>query len=190
LAEVTDERLDPDRRAWHLASAADGPDEAVAVELERSAERAQATGGMAAAAAFLQRSLILTIDTSRRADRALAAADASLQAGDFDAARRFAEVAERDEQGEFQSARSLLMRGHIAFSSGLSGDAAPLLLKAARRLEQIATELARETYLMAWVQRSSPARGRSSWTSPMPSAPCPRPKRRGLSTSCSRGSPN
>ncbi|TCO42336.1 regulatory LuxR family protein [Kribbella antiqua] len=150
LAEVTDERLDPDRRAWHLASAADGPDEAVAVELERSAERAQATGGLAAAAAFLQRSLILTADASRRADRALAAAGASLQAGDFDAARRFAEVAERDEQDEFQGARALLLRGQIAFSSGLGGDAAPLLLMAATRLEPFDMKLARETYLMAW----------------------------------------
>jgi predicted ATPase len=150
LAEVTDKRLDPDRRAWHLAAAADGPDEAVALELERCADRAQATGGLAAAAAFLQRSLILTSDPSRRADRALAAAVASLQAGDFDAARRFTDAAERDGQDEFQSARILLLRGQIAFSSGLGGDAAPLLLKAAGRLEPFAIELARETYLMAW----------------------------------------
>jgi DNA-binding CsgD family transcriptional regulator len=150
LAEVTDERVDPDRRAWHLASAAAGPDEAVAAELERSAERAQARGGLAAMAAFLQRSVALTTDAPRLADRALAAAGASLQAGDFDAARRFADVAERNAQDEFRGARALLLRGQIAFSSGLGGDAAPLLLEAATHLEPFDMELARETYLMAW----------------------------------------
>jgi DNA-binding CsgD family transcriptional regulator len=150
LAEVTDERVDPDRRAWHLASAAAGPDEAVAAELERSAERAQAHGGLAAMAAFLQRSVALTTDARRLADRAVAAAGASLQAGDFDAARRFADVAEGNAQDEFQAAQALLLRGQIAFSSGLGGEAAPLLLKSATRLEPFAMELARETYLMAW----------------------------------------
>jgi DNA-binding CsgD family transcriptional regulator/tetratricopeptide (TPR) repeat protein len=150
LAEVTDERLDPDRRAWHLASATAGPDEAVAAELERSAERVQARGGLAATAAFLQRAVALTTDPARLADRAVAAAGASLQAGDFDAAGRFVDVAERNAQDEFQGVRALLLRGQIAFSSGLGGDAAPLLLKAAARLEPFDMELARETYLMAW----------------------------------------
>jgi DNA-binding CsgD family transcriptional regulator/tetratricopeptide (TPR) repeat protein len=150
LAEVTDGRMDPDRRAWHLASAAAGPDEAVAAELERSAERARARGGLAAMAAFLQRSVALTTDARRLADRAMAAAGASLQAGDFDAAQRFADVADRNAQDDSQGARALLLRGQIAFSSGLGGDAAPLLLRAAARLEPFDMELARETYLMAW----------------------------------------
>jgi DNA-binding CsgD family transcriptional regulator len=150
LAEVTDELTDPDRRAWHLASAAAGPDEAVAAELERSAVRARARGGLAAMAAFLQRSVALTTDGARRADRAVAAADASLQAGDLDAARRFAGIAEQESQSDFQGAQADLVRSRIAFASGLNNEALPLLLAAARRFEPLDMDLARETYLVAW----------------------------------------
>jgi DNA-binding CsgD family transcriptional regulator len=150
LAEVTDAQADADRRAWHLAAAATGPDEAVALELERSAGRAQARGGLAAAAAFLQRSLALTRDRARRTDRALAAAQASLQAGAFDAALRLLATAEAGSLDEVQNARAELLRGQIAFASGVGSDAPPLLLKAAQRLERLDPKLARETYLDAW----------------------------------------
>ena len=150
LAEVTDAQVDADRRAWHLAAAATGPDEAVALELERSAGRAQARGGLAAAAAFLQRSLALTGDRARRTDRALAAAQASLQAGAFDAALRLLATAEAGSLDELQNARAELLRGQIAFASSVGSDAPPLLLKAAQRLERLDPKLARETYLDAW----------------------------------------
>jgi DNA-binding CsgD family transcriptional regulator len=150
LAEVTDPIADPDRRAWHRAQAAAGPDEEVAAELERCAGRAQARGGLAAAAAFLERSVLLTADPARHAERILAAAQACMQAGAFGKALDLLVRAEAGPLDEFQHARADLLRGHIAFASGLGSDAPPLLLKAARRLEPFDLELARETYLTAW----------------------------------------
>ena len=150
LAEVTAVTADPDRRAWHRAAAAPGPDEDVAAELERSAGRAQARGGRAAAAAFLQRAVQLTADAPRRTGRALAAAEAALQAGDFEAARRFVDLAHGDADDEFARARAELIRGQIAFAAGHTDEAPAALLAAAQRLESFDTGLARETYLLAW----------------------------------------
>jgi DNA-binding CsgD family transcriptional regulator len=150
LAEVTDPQADPDRRAWHRAQAAPGPDEEVAAELERSAGRAQARGGLAAAAAFLARSVTLTADPARHAERILAAAQANLQAGAFDAALGLVATAEAGPLGEFQRARADLLRGQVAFALGHTSDASLLLLNAARRLEPFDLDLARETYLAAW----------------------------------------
>jgi hypothetical protein len=150
LAAVTDREADPDRRAWHGAQAAAGPDEEVAAELERSAGRAQARGGMAAAAAFLEWSVLLTADPARYAERILAAAQVNMQAGAFGKALELLEMAEAGPLDEFQHAQVDLLRGHVAFASGLGSDAPRLLLKAARRLEPFDLDLARETYLTAW----------------------------------------
>ena len=147
LAEATDPAVDPDRRAWHRAQAAPGPDEDVAAELEQCAGRAQRRGGLAAAAAFLERSAGLTVDPVRRAQRALAAAQAKLQAGALDAALGLLAMAQAGSLDELASARVDLLRGQIAFASGRSSDAPPLLLKAAKRLESLDLDLARETYL-------------------------------------------
>jgi DNA-binding CsgD family transcriptional regulator len=151
LAEATDPETAPERRAWHRAQAAAGPDEEVAAELERSAGRAQARGGLAAAAAFLERSALLTADPARRADRRLAAAQAQLQAGAFGTALELVADAEAGPLDELQSARVDLLRGEIMFASGLGSDAPPLLLKAAERLKPLDAGLARETYLTAWL---------------------------------------
>jgi DNA-binding CsgD family transcriptional regulator len=150
LADATAAETDADRRAWHRARATPGPDEEVAAELERSAGRAQARGGVAAAAAFLQRSVELTVDPARRAERALAAAQASFRAGAFEAALGLVATAEAGALDGFQRARVDLVCGHLAFASGRASDAPPLLLKAARQLEPIDLDLARETYLTAW----------------------------------------
>ena len=151
LAAVTDPQAAPERRAWHRAQAAAGPDEEVAAELERSAGRAQARGGLAAAAAFLQRSALLTTDPARRAERSLAAAQAQMQAGAFDNALDLLAAAESGPLDEFASARADLLRGHVAFAASRGSDAPPLLLKAAKRLEPLNRDLARDTYLTAWI---------------------------------------
>jgi DNA-binding CsgD family transcriptional regulator len=150
LADATDAETDPDRRAWHRARATAGPAEDVAAELERSAGRAQARGGVAAAAAFLQRAVVLSVDATRRAERALAAAQVSLQAGAFDATLGLLATAETGPLDEFQRAQVDLVRAHVAYASGQDSDGPPLLLQAARQLEPFDMELARETYLLAW----------------------------------------
>jgi len=150
LAEVTDRDRDPDRRAWHLAAAAPGPDEQVAAELERSAGRAQARGGVAAAAAFLQRAVELTAEPGPRSGRALAAAQASLQAGALDAAADLLATAAAGPLEDLQQALVGLLRGQIAFASSVGNDAPALLVKAAQQLEPLDAALARQTYLDAW----------------------------------------
>ena len=158
LAEATDRNVDPDRRAWHLAAAASAPDEEVARELERCAGRAQARGGMAAAAAFLQRAVRLTADEGQRAQRALAAAELSFQAGELDTAQRLLAMADSYPLGGFQAARASLLRGHIAMVLRYgSTDAALLLFDAARQLEALDLELAREAYLTAYASAMSAA---------------------------------
>jgi DNA-binding CsgD family transcriptional regulator len=149
LAEATDPEVDPDRRAWHRAQAATGPDEDVAADLERSAERAQRRGGLAAAAAFLERATLLTSDPTRRSERALAAAQVTHQAGSPDAALRLLAMAEAGPVDELQRARADVLRAQIAFATSRGGDAPPLLLKAARRLEPLDARRARDTHLDA-----------------------------------------
>ena len=149
LADATDAGLDPDRRAWHRALAADGPDEAVAGELERSADRAEARGGLAAAAAFLQRAAELTPDPATRAERSLAAAQAKLDVADAASASDLLAAAELGPVDTLKRARLERLRAQIAFASRRGRDAPPLLLEAARRLEPLDTATARETYLEA-----------------------------------------
>src|SRR3954468_19993927 len=149
LAEATDPDVDPDRRAWHRAHAVAGLDEDVARELEHSAVRAQARGGLAAAAAFLQRATELTPEPAARAQRALAAAQAAHEAGASDAALGLLATAQAGPPDELQRARVDLLRAQIAFAVRRGADAPPPLFEAAKRLEALDVTLARETYLDA-----------------------------------------
>jgi DNA-binding CsgD family transcriptional regulator len=148
LAEATDAQADPDRRAWHLADAAAGPEEDVAAELERAASRAQARGGLAVAAAFLERAAALTPEPSRRARRALAAAQTTFAAGGLDDALALLATARTGAAGP-QRARVDLLRAQIAFASRRGADAPVLLLRAARELEAFDAGLARATHMEA-----------------------------------------
>jgi DNA-binding CsgD family transcriptional regulator/tetratricopeptide (TPR) repeat protein len=142
--------LDPDRRAWHRAQASPGPDEQIATELERSADRARARGGLAAAAAFLERAAMLTPDPARRVTRAVAAAQAKLQAGEFDPAAELLVAAESGPLDDLLRARIAVLRAQIAFASERTDEAPRLLLSAAARLVPLDAALARETYLAAF----------------------------------------
>jgi DNA-binding CsgD family transcriptional regulator len=152
LAAVIDARADPDRRAWHLAEATPGADENVAAELERAAGRAQARGGLAAAAAFLERAVALTVERPRRAERALAAAQVKYEAGSLDDALALLATADAAAGAvdDLQRVRVHLLRAQIAFARRRGGDAPSLLLNAARALEGVDENMARATYLEAF----------------------------------------
>jgi DNA-binding CsgD family transcriptional regulator len=158
LAAVTDPVRDPDRRAWHRAQATPGPDEDVAAELERSAGRAQARGGFAAESAFLERAAVLTPDPAKRTTRALAAAQAKVQAGALDAGLELLAMAEAGPLGELERARADLVRAQVALLTRRGRDAPPLVLNAAKRLEPIAPDLARATYVDAIIAAGSAGR--------------------------------
>ena len=149
LAEATDPQIDPDRRAWHRAQAASMPDEDIAAELERSAERARTRGGLAAVAAFLERAAALTPEPMRRAQRLLAAARANRDAGALDGALELSTAVEAELLDDLGRAHVDLLRGQIALEQRRGGDAGRLFLTAARRFGELNPELARETYLEA-----------------------------------------
>jgi DNA-binding CsgD family transcriptional regulator len=163
LAEATDVEADPDRRAWHLAQATTGLDEDVAAQLERSAGRARGRGGVAAGAAFHERSVELTPDPRRRGQRALIAAKGKHQAGANDAALRLLALAQAGPLDELEQARAQLLHAQITFAITRGREAPTLLLQAARRLEPLDPRLARETYLEAFSAALSASRLVCGW---------------------------
>lgn len=134
LAAVTDALTDPDRRAWHLAQAGTGPDDDVAAELERSASRARARGGVAAAAAFLERAAALSLDPALRAERTLAAGQAKFEAGAVDAAAGLLSTVDATVLDSDRLARADLLRGRLAFVRHTENDGPEFVLSAARRM--------------------------------------------------------
>ncbi|GAB3721705.1 LuxR family transcriptional regulator [Amycolatopsis oliviviridis] len=151
LAEVTDPDSAGDRRAWHRAQATTGPDEQVAAELELSASRAQARGGVAAAAAFLERAAALSLDPGRQIERTLAAARTTLEAGGTDAAADLLASVDTGKLDVPQHAAVDLLRGRIAFVQGADGAVRgpELILRAAQRLADVDPERSRECFIAA-----------------------------------------
>jgi DNA-binding CsgD family transcriptional regulator len=150
LAEAAEQGNDPERRVWHLAAAATGPDEGLAAELEQTARTAQARAGLPAAAAFLERAALLTVDPLARANRSLAAAQAHMHAGSLDAARALLAQASAIAVNDLQRARVEQLHGQLEAATNHGSEAPLRLLHAAQRLESLDARFARDTYLQAW----------------------------------------
>ena len=153
LAAATDPERDPDRRAWHLAGAVPGPDEQVAAELERSADRARSRGGWASRAAFLERAAELTPGRGRRAQRMLEAAGARLLAGDMAAGRVLLEQAAPQLEDPLARGKARRLEGLILYAAGELPKVPSVLLDAARMIAPYDTRLARDTLLEAFQTR-------------------------------------
>jgi DNA-binding CsgD family transcriptional regulator len=182
LAEATDPAADPDRHAWHRAQAAPGPDEAVAAELARLAGRAQARGGLAAAAAYLHRAATLTPDPVRRAQRLLDAARAARDAGALEPALDLLAAADAGPPDELRLAEAQHLRGQVALEQRRGHEAAQLLMGAAQRLEPLDLSLARETHLQAlgaaiWAGEAEPGTLRDMAVATRAAPPGPVPPR-------------
>ena len=161
LAAATDPELDGDRRAWHLAEAAAGPDEQVASELERLSEQARSRGGWASVAAFLERSAQLTPEQQRRAERALSAAHAKMVAGDPRGARVLLDASPWPDD-PLARARARRLDGSIQVALGDPVGASSILLEAARALGPLDARRARETLLEALSAATYAGRGKAA----------------------------
>src|SRR5580693_4570645 len=150
LGEATDREHDLDRRSWHLALATAGPDETVAQDLERSADRAKARGGVASAAAFLELAAQLTPDHARTASRALVAARGKFEAGDHEAASRLLTVTEKHSHDELEIAMVGALRARVAFQATRGDGAAAQLLRAAVGFASLDDAQAREMFMEAF----------------------------------------
>jgi hypothetical protein len=154
LATATDAQADPERRVWHLAAAATGPDEEVAAALEQAAAKIQARAGLAASAAFLRRSVMLTAEPGRHTERALAAALAHLHAGAFDTALGLLAQAQAHAVDDLQRARVEMLRGQVEWASVTGREAPVLLMQAAKRLESLDAEPGTSSSPAPWVPLS------------------------------------
>ena len=176
LADACDPEVDPDRPTWHRALATLAPDDAVASDLERSATRVGARGGVAASAAVLAHAARLTAEGSRRAHRALAAAGAKLDAGSLGAAAELLTLASEGPLDGIGLARLALLRARLALARSGHGDPSELLLDAVWALGSVDPRLGHGAYLEALeltIASDRPGIARAIAAAAGPSAPVP-----------------
>lgn len=149
LADATYPDRDPDRRSWHRAHATGWPDEDVAADLEQSAERARTRGGVAAAAAFLERAAELSPATGQRTERLIAAASAKHDAGAPETAVRLLDSVRDLPLTPFQGASIGRLLARAGYALRRDRSAPRQLLRAAQALEPHDAALARDTYMEA-----------------------------------------
>ena len=151
LAAAIDPAAEPDRRAWHLAMAASGLDEAVAAELERAGDRARRRGGWTTAEAFYKRAAMLSTSQPARARRMLSAAGAACDGGTPRRAQAMLDEAAtyRDPRHHGQVER---VQGRIWHTMRRPADATAALLDAATELGPVDVRLARDILVEAVVQ--------------------------------------
>lgn len=124
----------PERRAWHLAEAADGPDDSVAAELEAASELAQARGGYSEQALVLTRAAEMTAHPGKRAERYLAAAAAHLTSGNLPAVRPLLELATPDLTGPVARVRATRLRASVEMVCARPREVPAMLLDAVAEL--------------------------------------------------------
>jgi DNA-binding NarL/FixJ family response regulator len=136
----TDEHAD--RRAWHLAASATGPDENIAAELERAAEHAKRRGGYAAEAAAYERAGQLSPDRPDRARRLVLAAHAAMASGQLSRAGMMADHAVGLIDDPLPLAGLADIRAAVEFEQGSSRRSARILLDGATPVATLAPDLA------------------------------------------------
>jgi DNA-binding NarL/FixJ family response regulator len=154
LADVLDTDEDADRRAWHLANAAIGPDETAADALHRSAEHARRRGGHAAAATAYERAAALTAATESRAERLADAAEAAWLAGQPDRARKAIDATVPLAVAPVLRARVEHLRGSLEAACGVPASAYAVLVGGAELVSSLdparAAQMLTEAGQIAW----------------------------------------
>jgi DNA-binding CsgD family transcriptional regulator len=156
LARVLTDPRDADWRAWHVAAAAGGPDDAAADGLEQVARRATGRGAAAAAARALDRAAQLTGARAIRGRRLVAAARAAYDAGQLDRAVELAGTGAELTDAPGELAEAGWIRAQVAYERTSPAEASRLALEAAAPVLAVEPDLAVSILIEAtWCARDS-----------------------------------
>lgn len=152
LAHVAGDLGEIDLRAWHLGAAATDPDDVVAAELERAAERVRDRGDWTGASTLLARAASLTPDLPTRARRLLGAAEASAVAGSPGRAQALLDEAAANREDRRNNGLMQRVQARIHRLTGAPAAATYALATAARELGPVDIRLARDILVEALVE--------------------------------------